>query len=54
MFRNNSLYRRYFRKIRPSVRFLLFRGQSMFFADETPGPVQMRADLGKHEVAQRD
>lgn len=54
MFRSNSLYRRYFKKIRPGVRFLLFASQGMFCADETPGPAQMRTDLGKHEVAQKD
>ncbi len=54
MFRSNSLYRRYFKKIRPSVHFLLFAAQSMFRADGTPGPAQMRADLGQHEVAQKD
>lgn len=47
MFRRNSLYRGYFKKIRRSVRFLLFRGQSIFRADETPLSGQMPTDLGK-------
>lgn len=53
MFGSNSLYRRYFRKIRRSVRFLLSAGRSMFHADETPLPAQMRTDLGKHMLRRR-